>query len=210
MKKRHSTPFDDGRGHEFISILNWLKSLDVPILLDESARDDSLTESDIVVLKLPGTPLLDRLQQSLKVNNATLAMFPDHVAIVSMDVAQDPDYFLSEFYPIEYISSGNYQELLEDIKASINPLGWNETNGDAHISYLSVNGQPSLSLYAPYTTHQRLQEYLSNIRRISPVGVGRQLVTSQVIQLPSARAKQRPKKKKGYGIGGFGGGGGMF
>ena len=52
--------------------------------------------------------------------------------------------------------------------------------------------------------------YLSNLQRIAPAGAGRQLVTSQVIQLPAARVKRQPKKKKGYGIGGFGGGGGVF
>ena len=111
---------------------------------------------------------------------------------------------------MDYIAIGNYDELVEDIKASIDPEGWYDTSGDAHINTLVVDGQPSISLFGPYSTHLQLRTYLSNLQRIDTQGVGRQLVTSQIIQLPVAREKKKVKKKKGHGIGGFGGGGGVF
>ena len=180
------------------------------VLLDQSAKDDSLTEDDPITFKVTGIRLKNALRLMLKEKNATFMVRDETLQIISLDVASDPEYFLSEFYPVDYIAIGNYDELVDDIKASIDPEGWDDTNGDAHISYMLVNGQPSLSLFAPFTTHHLLRDYLANIQRTAPAEVGRQLVTSRVIQLPTARVKRQPKKKKGYGIGGFGGGGGVF
>ncbi|MCH2181346.1 MAG: hypothetical protein MK108_05005 [Mariniblastus sp.] len=206
-------PFDEEYYEvPFIEVMNKLQDdYQLNMILDQTAEDDSLTADDPITFKATGIRLKNALRLMLKEKNATFIIGNETLQIISLDVANDPDYFVSEFYPIESLSYGNYADLVADIQASVNPEGWYDTNGDAHISYLSVNGRPSLSLYAPYATHQQLQEYLANIRRISPAAVGRQLVTSQVIQLPSSQPKREPKKKKkGYGIGGFGGGGGVF
>lgn len=210
LNKPHQTPFDDQTEYDFLSVLDWLQSLDLPIALDQSAKDDSLTEDDPFVLEMPGQPLVTRLNHSLKEKNATLAMYPDHVAIVSMDVERDPDYFLSEFYPVAYVGVDNYEDLVDDIVQSVDPEVWYDNGGDASISYLVVNGQPTISLYAPYSTHRQLRNYLANLQRIGAQGVGRQLVTSQIIRVPAPREKRKVKRKKGHGIGGFGGGGGVF
>ena len=211
LNGRYETPFDDQEQYVFRDVLKWVQALNLPITLHWSAEDDSLTGDDFFRLQMPGEPLLTRLEYSLNFKNSTLAMYPNHMAIVSMDVADDPEYFISEFYPIGNITSGNYDDLIQDIKYSINPGYWEDENGDAYISHLVVNGVPTISLYAPYSTHRLLRAYLSNLQRINGLKTGRQLVTSQIIQLPLAGEKKKPKKKKkGHGIGGFGGGGGIF
>ncbi len=182
----------------------------INVLLDQSAKDDSLTEDDPITFEVTGIRLKNALRLMLKEKNSTFMVRDGTLQIISLDVASDPEYFLSEFYPVDNIAIGNYDDLVDDIKASIDPEGWHDTNGDAHINTLVVDGQPSISLFGPDSTHRQLRVYLSNLQRIAPGGVGRQLVTSQVIQLPAARVKRQPKKKKGYGIGGFGGGGGVF
>lgn len=182
----------------------------INVVLDWSAKRDSLTEDDPITFKATDIRLKNALRLMLKEKNSTFMVRDGTLQIISLDVASDPEYFLSEFYPVDYIAIGNYDDLVDDIKASIDPEGWYDTNGEAHINTLVVDGQPSISLFGPDSTHRQLRVYLSNLQRIAPGGVGRQLVTSQVIQLPAARVKRQPKKKKGYGIGGFGGGGGVF
>jgi hypothetical protein len=205
-------PFDaEYDEHPFIDVMDDLQdNYQVDVILDQSAKDDSLTEDDPITFKANGIRLKNALHLMLKEKNATFIIGNETLQIISLDVASDPEYFLSEFYPMDYIAIGNYDELVDDIKASIDPEGWYDTNGDAHINTLVIDGQPSISLFGPYSTHLQLRTYLSNLQRIAPGGGGRQLVTSQVIQLPAARVKRQPKKKKGYGIGGFGGGGGVF
>ena len=212
MEQILNMPFD-GEYYEvpFIRVMEQLRdNYGINVILDQSARDDSLTEDDPITFQASGIRLNNALNLILKEKNATFIAGDNTLQIISLDVANDPDYFISEFYPIDSLSTGNYGELVEDIKASIDPQDWYDAGGDAHINYLSVNGRPSLSLFAPHATHRLLREYLANIAQITTAGATRQLATSQVIQLPLAKVKKRPKKKKGYGIGGFGGGGGMF
>ncbi len=200
-------------------LLMQLRTLDLPVVLDQSARDDCLDENERIRLELPDEPLAVRLKYALKQHNAVLAILGDQLQIISLDVASDPEYFLTTLYNVNAIGI-DPDELIDTIKTSIDPEGWDDTNGDSSIVVNVVNGQKILTLSAPYSVHLLVRQFLGGLRRISdgssfsnyivnnPAG----RVGSQIVTLPESGNGEsgRTLRKRNSGIGGLGGGGGVF
>lgn len=202
-------------------LLQQLRRLELPVLLDESARVDSLDENTEVRLELSNEPLSIRLDQALRMRNAVLAMMGDQLRIVSLDVASDPEYFLTTSYDVGVIGT-DVQSLLDTIESAVDPDGWDDTNGDSSIESNSVNGQNIVTLSAPYSVHLQVRNFFNGLNRLSGGHEAQNYIAglttgrrgSQIVALPipdvSNFENQRVDRKRGSGIGGFGGGGGVF
>lgn len=67
------------------------KLLDINIVLDESAIDDSLTEEELVNVRLKNLSYANGLRHLLRVFNATYTIQHGIVRIISLDNVDDPD-----------------------------------------------------------------------------------------------------------------------
>ncbi len=209
-------------------LIGQLRRAGLPVILDETARDDSLDEDESVSLDLPGEPLRARLNQTLKRHNAVLAILGDRLLIISLDVANDPEYFSTVSYDVTSLAV-EVDSLIDTIKYSITPDGWDDTNGDASILSTVINDRKVLTLAAPYQTHVQVRSLLRELYRLTGgtrhSGYGLANATpgmgSRVITLPTAldsysrrqnqgRGMAGRRRGRGVGVGGFGGGGGVF
>ena len=68
----------------------------INVLLDESASDDSLSPDTLVTLRLEGITVDKALRILLAPHNATFVVKDDVMRIISLDVANDPEYFRRE------------------------------------------------------------------------------------------------------------------
>ena len=80
----------------FIEIMDELQEeYDINVVLDDSARDDSLTEDTLITFKLAGIRLRNGLRLMLEQHNATFIVKDEVLKIISLDVANDPENFVT-------------------------------------------------------------------------------------------------------------------
>ena len=78
----------------FLEIMDRLASeYGLNILLDITARDDSLSEDEPITFRVTGVPGGKALRLMLREKNATFVIQEGIVRVISLDVATDPDYF---------------------------------------------------------------------------------------------------------------------
>lgn len=193
-----------------------LRQLGLPIFLDASAVDDSLTMDDVLDFQLYNVPLFDLLQQVLGDRNATLAIRQNRLSIVSLDVIDDPSYFMHVTYDVTGLSNSNPNladdwELADAIKASIAPDYWDDTNGDGSLVLRKVGGRSYISVGQGYPKQRQVYHFLNGLARIqgTATAINRSVVQtafseSRVIEMPGLRDGSR---RGGFDGGGFGGGG---
>jgi hypothetical protein len=70
----------------------------INVVLDQTARDDSLTEDEPITFKVSGISLENALKLMLKNHNATYVVRDDVLLIISLDVASDPEYFRRQVF----------------------------------------------------------------------------------------------------------------
>ena len=164
---------------------------------------------------------MKRLQTALAENNASLTLVKNQFKIVSLDVASDPEYFTAISYDVTLMSQ-SLESLNDQIRYSIQPDAWDDTNGDTTLDGTIINGRTILTLNGSYDMHLETRHYLRGIFRLSGKSINQipQLAGatgngSRVVRMPgeeglSNRQFKNRRKKAGAGIGGFGGGGGVF
>jgi hypothetical protein len=82
----------------FIEVMDELRdNYKINVVLDQSAKDDSLTEDDPITFKVTGIRLKNALRLMLKEKNATFIVRDETLQIISLDVASDPEYFVTSF-----------------------------------------------------------------------------------------------------------------
>lgn len=78
----------------FVEIMeNLADDLQINIVLDQSATDDSLTEDQPITFKARELPLSSALGLMLEAHNATYVVDRGVLKIISRDIADDPTYF---------------------------------------------------------------------------------------------------------------------
>ncbi len=78
----------------FIEVMDELRDQHkINVILDQSARDDSLTEDELVTLNIENVTLATGLRLMLMAKNATYLVEDEVLRIISLDVATDPEYF---------------------------------------------------------------------------------------------------------------------
>ena len=200
-------------------LIEELHNVGLPLYLNYTARDDSLTEEDQIQLVLPGQLLIHRLSYSLVEKNASIAIVGDQLKIISRDVASDPEFFTTLVYDVSQIGI-SLSQLSNTIRDSVEPDDWDDTNGDGTILVDSINGRKLMTLSAPYPTHLKVRQLLNGFHKLSGShhGLAANLPTwrsknSTVIQLPNDSTGgdfTRNRRRRSIGGGGLGGGGGVF
>ncbi len=199
-------------------VIKKLRKFGLPVVLDQSARDDSLMLDELISLDLPNEPLYVRLQTALIEKNSVLAIIGDSLRIISMDVGYSPEYFLAQSYDITALNVEG-QSLADQIMGVITPEDWDDSGGYSTIKSIDINGSRILTVNAPYTTHRDVRAMLKGLFELQhnlASGSNEKtrksaLTSSRVIEIPIAKAIRKKRGKfTGGGIGGFGLGGGVF
>ena len=81
----------------FIDVMSEIaENHNINVVLDQSAKDDSLSEDEPVTFSVTNLPLSNCLSLMLAEKNATFIVRDDVLNIISMDVASDPEFFRRE------------------------------------------------------------------------------------------------------------------
>ena len=147
-------------------LIDELRRMGLPVRLDMSAQDDLVAYDTKLTLQQPYEPLYIRLQSALQEENATLTFMNNQLLIISLDVSSDPDYFLHLTYDLSGLNIETLQ-LLDGITESVTPDDWYDTNGDAVMKPMSVNGRRLLTLAHSYAGHRQVQDYLRGLKEVS-------------------------------------------
>ena len=106
----------------FVDVMHEIRSeYEINVVLDGSARDDSLSEDEPVTFQISGVSLGTCLNVMLKEFNATYLVQDGVLRIISLDVAEDPSYFDRRII--------NVSALLERIAEKDNRVGTYQSGG---------------------------------------------------------------------------------
>ncbi len=85
----------------FVDVMDELRDdYGINVVLDVSARDDSLTEDELITFNVKGIRLKNALRLMLKEKNATFIVRDEVLTIISLDVASDPEFFVTNVYNV--------------------------------------------------------------------------------------------------------------
>jgi hypothetical protein len=172
-------------------LMEQLSALGLPIGLDSSAAAGDITGRTVIELPLREWSLYDRLLEGLKLHNATLAFIRERPFIVSLDSAEDPDYFYQVTYdisvfPIRFDSELDVEPVIDVVKSTVNPHDWDDTNGDQSIVLIFAGGHTLLVVHSTINTHLKIRRLFNSIVGLSgysPVKLRPQLGAGQLSQL---------------------------
>lgn len=152
-------------GRELVEEMN---RLGLPTILSGSAKDDSLDFDNEIELPLPNSSLRTRLFAGLKEVNATFWCDESRIEIISLDDAEQPEYFFTVTYDVTSLVHKESYDLIDSITASINPDGWMDTGqGLATIVANEIKGRHLITISHEYASHRRVQRLLNGINRLS-------------------------------------------
>jgi hypothetical protein len=106
------------------------EELGVNVLLDQSAKDDSLTADEPIVFQLTEVPGDHALQMLLATKNATYTLQAGVIRIISLDDAVEPRFLGSKVFNVTRIlnsfaawnAEGNANEAMDNEQDPINPV----------------------------------------------------------------------------------------
>lgn len=149
------------------TVIDELRNLGLPVILDLSALDDSLVPDEIVELKLPDQTLGDRVDQALRERNACLVFRSDRILIISLDDADDSEFFMTITYDVSGMGI-NPESLLSVIQGSVQPDQWQDTGqGLGTIEHLMVRGKDLLVISQSYRIHKEVRALLNGFNRLT-------------------------------------------
>lgn len=147
-------------------VLYQLRRLGLPVVLDQSAIDDSLDRRQLLRIPLPDEPLGARLRYSLEQHNATLTIMDGLIRIISRDDAEtDPRYLITMVYDVTTLG-GSPRKLIGTIQNSVEIESWLDTgSGLGTIQAIRVRRRNLLVLTQTYNVHRQLYRLLSDLHR---------------------------------------------
>jgi hypothetical protein len=167
-----SVDFPEEREIEASMLIKYLNDLGLPVVLDQSAIDDSLSKDTPINLPLRGSRLGDRLRVVFREHNATWTFDGNVIRIISMDHANEAENFMLVNYeisslPTPYQSVDDTQPLIQTITTAIEPDNWNFTQGEQSITPFFINRKVILVVNANYDTHQKIRQFFRSITQFS-------------------------------------------
>ncbi len=196
-------------------LIERLRILGLPVVLDQSAKDDSLTEDEPVNLPAINAPLRTRLLVALHEKNATITFRENHIEIISLDDARYTEFLMTIIYDVTAMDPNR----LEDTIYAVAPDSWMDTGqGLAMLEYYHLRGRDLLMVTQTYRNHPELQALLGSMARLTGMRSrdwARQSRASIAVRLPATVRVpiQRPpsRRLRQGGVGGLqGGAGGVF
>lgn len=140
-----------------------LAKLGLPIILHQTAIDDSLTHDDVLDLKLPQQPLKTRLMAALESVNATLVFRDDHISIISKDEEEDSLMFMTITYDVSGMGI-NPMDLVDVVQASVYADSWQDTGqGLGTIQHINVRGKDLLIISQSYVIQSAVQNLFQSM-----------------------------------------------
>ena len=198
---------------EGAQLIAQMRSIGLQANLDSSATDDSFAaDTDLVIPKLT-LQNSDILETALRPYNATLALVGNRLSIVSLDVANDPKYFTHLVYDVSHLV-GDSESFIYEIKGSIDPEGWDDTNGDGVLTIREFNGQKLMTLAQTLNVHLQIQEYMRGLTRLHSGRKFRRamapLTGSRIVSPAQTQTERSSPYRRHHGIGSYGMSGGVF
>ncbi len=168
-------PEIDERPIKASELLVRLRELRLPVALDQSAIFDTLDESTDICLPMAESRLIDRLDAGLGEFNACLQLFPTHARIISKDVQDDPEYFITLTYDVSGISAGpDAMQLIGLVQQTVDNDAWSSIgNGDQMLIPYRMGRRQLLTISAPWTSHLKVRNLFSQLTSISGYPAGR-------------------------------------
>ncbi len=146
-------------------LIRELNDLGLPVLLDQSAIDDSLDEDQAIQIPLPDSSIRTRLIAALAAYNATITFRDDCIAIVSLDNETDPKFLVTITYDLTDLNV----DPVSFIQAVCNTVyndSWLENGGNGTIVRTYVRGRRLVLIAQTYTIHREIQSLLRNVDRL--------------------------------------------
>ena len=207
-------------------LVRQLQSLGLPVVIHQSAIDDSLDHDTILRLPLPSERLGAQLLHVLDQHNATLAIDDGLIRIISRDDAEtDPRYLTTMVYDVTTLG-GSPRKLIDTIENSVESESWLDTgSGLGTIQAIQVGQRNLLVVGQTYDVHRKLHQLLSDLHLAggiaadsSPQTVRKRSIAKPVVvpktrtgdlaMIRVAASSTRPCMPRGKKHGG--GGGGVF
>ena len=192
-----------------------LRKLGLPVVLTNSAKEDLLTEDELIRIEFDGMSIRGVLDSLFVEYNAAMVFDTNKILIISLDNSWDGDYLRTVVYDVSQVTfnSTSTQRLSDTITGTIDNDSWDFSTG-LGISYPSSIGRRRLlTVTQTYKTHRKIQQYLLALNRLKgrPVEFETQLRPSSTgSKIVYSRSNPAPTNRRGgFGgsIGGFGGGG---
>ena len=142
-----------------------MRQIGLQVVLDQSAIDDSFTTDDAFEIPKLNLQNSDVLATALSPHNATLALVGNRLSIISRDVAYDPEYFTNLVYDVSHLAD-DADWFLGEIKSSIDPDSWDDTNGDGVAMIRVSNGRKLMTIAQTVNIHLQIQEHMRGLVRL--------------------------------------------
>ncbi len=173
-------------------VLVELRQLGLPILLDQSAVDDSLSKDEPIELKLPRQSLGARLTQALYERQACMVFREGRILIISLDDAGDIRFLMTVTYDVSDMGL-NPSQLIDVIQGTIEPDDWTNTGqGLGTIEYLSVRGRDLLVISASYRIHRSIRKLFDGMDELTGTRKVRNYYTWPGVRGPSQTQGSAP------------------
>ncbi len=189
-----------------------LRELGLPVFLDISARDDALDFRSRMEIEFDSMRLRDVLYQVLREYNASICLRDNRILIVSADVTADPYFFHTLVYDVSSLVNDSFDayDLMDELKASIAPDDWDDTNGDGTLVMRSMGNKTFLTMSQSYNIYRQTQLYLKDLNRMKGVVAVNRSVNSMKFSGSRVISMSNPYDTDPRFGRGFGGGGGGF
>lgn len=158
-------------------VFNELKELGLPIIIDPSAQDDALSSDEMLTLALPEATLRTRLLTALRIRNATLVFREGHIAIISLDEAEDSKWLTTVVYDVELLNI-NTTELIQTIINSVAPDNWRSEGGAGTVFGSTVGDNALLTVSQSYEHQRAVAELLNGMQQLGG--------TTKIVRTPPA------------------------
>ena len=148
-------------------LIERLRKNGLPVVLDQSAKDDSLTYDEPIELPVIDAPLRTRLLVSLREKNATITFRENHIDIISLDDCEDSSFMMAVVYDVTALNPN----ALGDIVYAIAPDSWADTGmGLATFVSYRLSGRELLLITQTYQNHREIQKLFNSMAWLTGTG----------------------------------------
>lgn len=154
----------------FGDLMTRLNSIGIPVLIHHSAIDDELDkQTQVSSVGLPDLPLYWQLTFVLEKFNACMQLRDGYILVISKDVEEDAEFFVTITYDVSSLASFEGHKALADVIAqSVSPANWAATGtGEQTIAFSQVNGHTLMSVSAPWAEHLNVRKFLTQLTQLS-------------------------------------------
>lgn len=152
-------------------LITKLRELGLPVVVDQTALDDQLSEEEALQVPFAEQPLYGRLMEALKSKNATLCLKQNHIRIISLDNSEDPEFQTVIVYEVSSIPLEK-EMLWNGLMTALDEESFQWQGGGQSITLLQSGQQNLLVLRGELEIHIELRQFLGSLMSLSGAQVG--------------------------------------